>query len=49
MLLLGWVARSINAVELNLACPNIPGKPTVAYDFEQVRLSSFRSGVKLRL
>lgn len=27
----------IAAVELNLACPNIPGKPTVAYDFEQMR------------
>jgi dihydroorotate dehydrogenase (fumarate) len=26
----------ISAVELNLACPNIPGKPIVAYDFEQV-------------
>ena len=27
---------SIAAVELNLACPNIPGKPTVALDFEQM-------------
>lgn len=27
----------IKAVELNLACPNIPGKPTVAYDFDQMR------------
>jgi len=26
----------IAGVELNLACPNIPGKPTVAYDFEQM-------------
>ena len=26
----------ISAVELNLACPNIPGKPTVALDFEQM-------------
>jgi hypothetical protein len=26
----------IAAVELNLACPNIPGKPTMAYDFEQM-------------
>lgn len=26
----------ISAVELNLACPNIPGKPTIAYDFEQM-------------
>jgi dihydroorotate dehydrogenase (fumarate) len=23
----------ISAIELNLACPNIPGKPTIAYDF----------------
>ena len=26
----------ISAVELNLACPNIPGKPTIGYDFEQM-------------
>ena len=26
----------VAAIELNLACPNIPGKPTVAYDFEQM-------------
>ena len=26
----------ISALELNLACPNIPGKPTVALDFEQM-------------
>ena len=26
----------VAAVELNLACPNIPGKPIVAYDFEQM-------------
>ena len=26
----------IAALELNLACPNIPGKPTVALDFEQM-------------
>lgn len=26
----------IASVELNLACPNIPGKPTVALDFEQM-------------
>jgi len=30
------VSAGIAAVELNLACPNIPGKPTVAYDFEQM-------------
>lgn len=25
---------SINGIELNLSCPNIPGKPQLAYDFE---------------
>lgn len=28
--------EGISAIELNLACPNIPGKPTMAYDFEQM-------------
>mmetsp|Transcript_18683 Transcript_18683/g.17997 ORF Transcript_18683/g.17997 Transcript_18683/m.17997 type:complete len:405 (-) Transcript_18683:153-1367(-) len=28
--------RSIAAVELNLACPNVIGKPIIAYDFEQM-------------
>mmetsp|Transcript_35282 Transcript_35282/g.69211 ORF Transcript_35282/g.69211 Transcript_35282/m.69211 type:complete len:377 (+) Transcript_35282:22-1152(+) len=28
---------AISAVELNLACPNIPGKPTIAYDFDQMK------------
>ena len=26
----------IAAVELNLACPNIVGRPTIGYDFEQM-------------
>lgn len=26
----------ISAIELNLACPNIPGKPVIAYDFDQM-------------
>lgn len=26
----------ISAIELNLACPNVPGKPVIAYDFEQM-------------
>ena len=26
----------VSAIELNLACPNIPGKPVIAYDFEQM-------------
>ena len=26
----------VSAVELNLACPNIPGKPIIAYDFEEM-------------
>ena len=42
----GWTASAIqntennnthiSAVELNLACPNIVGKPTIGYDFEQM-------------
>lgn len=28
--------NEIAAVELNLACPNIVGKPTIGYDFEQM-------------
>jgi dihydroorotate dehydrogenase (fumarate) len=26
-----------SAIELNLACPNTPGKPTIAYDFVQMQ------------
>jgi dihydroorotate dehydrogenase (fumarate) len=26
----------VSAIELNLACPNIPGKPVIAYDFDQM-------------
>ena len=48
----------VAAIELNLACPNIPGKPTIAYDFEQMeqvldavtKLKNFKKkplGVKL--
>ena len=28
--------HKIAAVELNLACPNIVGKPTIGYDFDQM-------------
>jgi len=28
---------AIAAIELNLSCPNVPGKPQTAYDFEQTR------------
>lgn len=28
--------EGISAIELNLACPNVPGKPTMAYDFDQM-------------
>ena len=28
--------RRIAAVELNLACPNIVGKPTIGYDYDQM-------------
>jgi dihydroorotate dehydrogenase (fumarate) len=30
------VADGISAIELNLACPNIPGKPIIGYDFDQM-------------
>ena len=48
-------SRRVTAVELNLSCPNIPGKPQTGYDFkctEQVLESAFASydkplGVKL--
>lgn len=32
------VQEKIASVELNLACPNIIGKPIIAYDFEQMRM-----------
>eukprot|EP01038_Epipyxis_sp_PR26KG_P003986 gene3986-5710_t len=28
----------IASIELNLACPNVPGKPIIAYDFDQMEL-----------
>jgi dihydroorotate dehydrogenase (fumarate) len=28
--------KQISAIELNLACPNVIGKPIIAYDFEQM-------------
>jgi len=31
------VDNRINGVELNLACPNVIGKPIIAYDFDQLR------------
>lgn len=30
-------AAGIDAIELNLSCPNLPGKPQTGYDFEQVQ------------
>jgi len=36
LLILASCAGKIAGVELNLACPNIPGKPTVALDFDQM-------------
>jgi dihydroorotate dehydrogenase (fumarate) len=30
-------ASAISGVEVNLSCPNIPGKPQVGYDFEAMR------------
>lgn len=46
---------NIDAIELNLSCPNLPGKPQTGYDFEQVRrildavcpLTTLPMGVKL--
>lgn len=29
--------QKIDAIELNLACPNVIGKPIIAYDFEQMK------------
>lgn len=31
------VEQGIAAIELNLSCPNVPGKPQTGYDFEQVQ------------
>lgn len=31
-----FATEGISAIELNLACPNVPGKPMVAYDFAQM-------------
>ena len=48
--------NKIAAVELNLACPNIVGKPTIGYDYEQLEMvmsavsslkPNFPLGVKL--
>ena len=48
------LVAGVDAIELNLACPNIPGKPTISYDFEQMEdvlnavtgLDSFRNSNK---
>ncbi|HRI27042.1 MAG TPA: dihydroorotate oxidase [Chitinophagales bacterium] len=50
-----YPAEGIAAIELNLSCPNVPGKPQTGYDFEQVQrvleavlpLSRVPVGVKL--
>lgn len=42
--------EGISAIELNLSCPNVPGKPQTAYDFEQTKRvldAVFRSGQHL--
>ena len=36
MLTRAYATDGVAAIELNLACPNIPGKPTIAYDFQQM-------------
>ena len=30
--------KEVTAIELNLSCPNVPGKPQTGYDFQQVKL-----------
>ncbi|MCP4438196.1 MAG: dihydroorotate oxidase [Aureispira sp.] len=29
--------KEVSAIELNLSCPNVPGKPQTGYDFEQMQ------------
>jgi len=36
MLSRAFQADGVAAIELNLACPNVPGKPVIAYDFDQM-------------
>ena len=36
MLGTGLRTAGVAAIEINLACPNIPGKPIIAYDFEEM-------------
>jgi len=36
MLAVTMQTSHVEAIELNLACPNVPGKPIIAYDFEQM-------------
>ena len=30
-------SEHVDAIELNLSCPNVPGKPHIGYDFEALR------------
>ena len=36
MLEKAYQVQGVSAIELNLACPNVPGKPVIAYDFDQM-------------
>jgi len=36
MLQKAFDSEGVSAIELNLACPNVPGKPIIAYDFDQM-------------
>jgi len=36
MIAMAAAKDGVDGIELNLACPNVPGKPIVAYDFEQL-------------
>ncbi len=37
LLQLAKKSASLSGIELNLSCPNIPGKPQIAYDFESLQ------------
>jgi dihydroorotate dehydrogenase (fumarate) len=38
LLKLAGNAESLSLIELNLSCPNVPGKPQTAYDFEETKI-----------
>ncbi len=38
LLKLAGNTESLSLIELNLSCPNVPGKPQTAYDFEETKI-----------